>query len=35
MKTWQPWTITNGTLQLTEWPDHGPGVVPKKVENED
>lgn len=27
MKTWQPWTITDGTLQLTEWPDHGPGVV--------
>lgn len=27
MKTWQPWTMTDGTLQLTEWPDHGPGVV--------
>lgn len=27
MKTWRPWTITDGTLQLTEWPDHGPGVV--------
>lgn len=27
MKKWQPWTITDGTLQLTEWPDHEPGVV--------
>lgn len=27
MKTWQPWRIENGTLQLTEWPDHGPGRV--------